>query len=665
MKRLAIDESICRHLEKAMALEWLDTNGLGGYASSTILGCNTRKYHGLLVGNLKNPKGRYVLLAWVEDAVAADKEIFLSSAQYPGFFFPGDAFFLSKFRLDNFPMFTYEAEGVRIRKSVMMVAKEDRVLIRYEIRKLAKPGSLRVRPFLAFRGYHGLTKENAFIHKKAEELEEGFKFQPYDGMPPMIMEANVETRFLPSPVWHNNFEYRVEKERGFDWREDLFCPGAFEMPIREGSSVILSAATFSSREKPDEAWAREEARRVGEAARDEGVAEKIKDEEDRVNVRNLISSGRQFHVDSPSGRPAIIAGYHWFGDWGRDTLISLPGLTFLSGRTEEGMAILASIGAYEKDGLLPNFFSDDETGNAYNTVDTSLWYFWAVQQMLMNKGDMGFVKSRLWPVMKRILTGYMDGTAFNVGTDKNGLLHAGDRNTHITWMDATVAGTPVTPRWGYPVEINALWYNAVSFANELCQLFGESSYNLPDLITRIKKSFVDTFWIEEGVYLGDVFRDGVLDHAVRPNQILAVSLPHSPLDAARWKGVVDKVKKHLLTPVGLRTLSPEDREYRPLYEGDGTARDAAYHQGTVWPWLIGHFGEACIKAAEDKALAKRFLVNYLRQFIGRHMKEVGIGCVSEIFDGDPPHRPNGCISQAWSVAELIRLHMLLSNVPDD
>jgi len=285
--------------------------------------------------------------------------------------------------------------------------------------------------------------------------------------------------------------------------------------------------------------------------------------------------------------------------------------------------------------------------------------------MLASTGDIGFIKDRLWPVMKRILTGYMGGTAFSIGMGENGLIHAGDGNTHITWMDAMVAGTPVTPRWGYPVEINALWYNAVCFANELGQLFGESAFHLPDLIPRIKKSFVDTFWVEQGACLGDVFRDGLLDRAVRPNQILAVSLPHSPLDPACWKGVVDIVEKHLLTPVGLRTLSPRDREYRPRYEGDGKSRDSAYHQGTVWPWLIGHFGEARIKSAEDKAAAKRFLVNYLREFIGRHMKEAGIGCVSEIFDGDPPHRPNGCISQAWSVAELIRLHMLLNDIPDD
>ena len=665
MNRFAIDDHSCSDLEKALTLEWLDTNGLGSYASSTILSCNTRKYHGLLVANLRVPKGRHVLLSWIEDAVVANgKEIFLSCCQYPGFFFPGEKHFLKEFRLDHSPRFIYAADGIRIHKAIMMIYKEDRVLIRYDIEDCQSRGLLRLRPFVAFRGYHELTKENPFLQSESYKIEKGFKLHPYDGMPSMVMQTNADAEFLPSPVWYNNFEYKTEKERGFEWHEDLFCPGIFEIPIEEGSTVIISAATDARRGKLEEIWMTETARRAEASSRNAKVAAKFANEEDRIHVRNLVTSGQQFFVNSPSGRPAVIAGYHWFGDWGRDTLISLPGLTVLSGRSEEGMAILDSIGAYEKNGLLPNYFSDDEMENAYNTVDTSLWYFWAIQQMLKYGGEITFIKNRMWPVLKRILKGYMDGTAFNIYMGGNGLLHAGDTGTHITWMDATVAGTPVTARWGYPVEINALWYNALCFADELGQVFGDHEFSLRDLISRIRKSFVDTFWIEGEAYLGDVFRDGSLDHAVRPNQILAVSLPYSPLDVDKWKGVVEKVRKHLLTPVGLRTLSPEDRGYKNRYEGDGPTRDAAYHQGTVWPWLIAHFGEAYIKAAEDKAAAKAFLLNYVRAFLRNHMPEAGIGCISEIFDGDLPHRPNGCISQAWSAAGLIRLYMLLRETPD-
>lgn len=665
MNRFVIDDHSCSDLEKALTVEWLETNGLGSYASSTILSCNTRKYHGLLVANLKVPKGRHVLLSWIEDAVVADgKEIFLSCSQYPGFFFPREKHFLKEFRLDYSPRFIYEADGICIHKAIMMIYKEDRILIRYDVEDCQSPGILRLRPFVAFRGYHALTKENPFLRPETDEIEKGFKLHPYDGMPSMVMQTNADAKFFPSPVWYNDFEYKTERERGFDWHEDLFCPGIFEIPIEKGSTVIISAATDACREKLEEIWMTETARRAKEESRDEKVAEEFGNEEDKIHVRNLVTSGRQFFINSPSGRPAVIAGYHWFGDWGRDTLISLPGLTFVSGRSEEGMALLDSMGAYEKNGILPNYFSDDEMENAYNTVDTSLWYFWAIQQMLKYGGEITYIKNRLWPVMKRILKGYMDGTAFNIYMGGNGLLHAGDTGTHITWMDATVAGMPVTARWGYPVEINALWYNALCFADELGQVFDDHEFSLRDLISRIRKSFVDTFWIEGEAYLGDVFRDGSLDHAVRPNQILAVSLPYSPLDAAKWKGVVEKVRKHLLTPVGLRTLSPEDKGYKGRYEGDGLTRDAAYHQGTVWPWLIAHFGEAYIKAAEDKAAAKAFLLNYVRAFLRNHMPEAGIGCISEIFDGDPPHRPNGCISQAWSAAGLIRLYILLKETPD-
>ncbi|MGO9137497.1 MAG: amylo-alpha-1,6-glucosidase [Syntrophales bacterium] len=664
MKRYKVDKPTSSDLEKALTLEWLDTNGLGGYASSTILSCNTRKYHGLLVANLRMPRGRHVLLSWLEDAVVSGKEdLFLSCCQYPGVFFPDKKHFLTEFNVDYSPRFTYEAEGMRIHKAIMMIHKEDCVLIRYDVEDCQSPGLLRLRPFVAFRGYHSLTKENTFLQTETYRTEGGFKLQPYDGMPPIVMQTSVEANFFPAPVWHNNFEYKKEEERGFDWHEDLFCPGFFEIPIERGSAVIISASTDACRQKLEKIWMTEKARRAKEMLREEKTVEKFKNEEDRAHVQNLIASGRQFLISSPTGRQAIIAGYHWFGDWGRDTLISLPGLTFLSGRPEKGMAVLDSIGAYEKDGLLPNYFSDDETENAYNTVDTSLWYFWAIQQMLKYTSDIGFIKNRLWPVMKRILKGYMDGTAFNIHMGENGLLHAGDKDTHITWMDATVRGTPVTARWGYPVEINALWYNAICFAQELGELFDEHEHSFRDLISRIRKSFVDIFWIEGDDYLGDVFRDGFLDCAIRPNQILAVSLPHSVLDASKWASVVEKVRKHLLTPVGLRTLSPEDRNYKGRYEGDGLTRDAAYHQGTAWPWLIAHFGEAYMKAAEDKAAAKTFLLDYTRTFIRRHMLEAGIGCISEIFDGDPPYRPNGCISQAWSAAGLISLHMLLNDTP--
>ena len=666
MSRLTIDTASCSDLEKALNCEWLDTNGLGGYASSTILNCNTRKYHGLLVANLRQPQGRHVLLSWLEDSLSIQgKEFFLSCCQYPGVFHPQENCSLAEYHLDHCPQFIYETDEFRIHKAIMMVHGKDTVLIKYTIERCPTPSVLRLKPFIAYRGYHALSHQNTCLRTKTYMIENGFEIHPYDGMPAMSIRTNVISEYCHSPAWYNNFEYQKEHERGFDWREDLFRPGIFEITVTEGSSVIVSASLDMNWENIDKTWITEAKRRVREASKDTKISKTFENKEDHNHIQNLLYSGRQFLITSPTDRRTIIAGYHWFVDWGRDTLISLPGLTFCSGRPKDGIAILTSLSAYEKNGLLPNYHSDDETGNAYNTVDTSLWYFWAVQQMLKYTGDIKTIKNRIWPTMKKIVKGYMEGTSYNIHMSKNGLIHQGDKDTQLTWMDATVDGKPVTPRWGFPVEINALWYNAVSFAHELAHHFNDHEFfPFNDLIPQIKKSFLDIFWIEDGAYLGDVFCNGNLDRAVRPNQIVAVSLPYSPLDPVQWAGVVEKVRRILLTPVGLRTLSPEDNNYKGRYEGNGSSRDAAYHQGTVWPWLLAHFGEAYVRVAQDKAEAKTFLLDYIGSFVRQHMLEAGIGCISEIFDGDPPHRPHGCISQAWSAAGLIRLYTVLNETPD-
>jgi len=661
MMRVKIEESSCLNPEKSLNLEWLETNGLGGYASSTILNCNTRKYHGLLVANLETPRGRHVLLSRLEDSVKVKgQESYLSCCQYPGVFIPEGQHFLTSFQLNECPRFVYETDHIRIRKAVMMVQGENCILVRYDVERCPASCILTLKPLLAYRGYHALSVQNPCLCSETRGIRNGFIMEPYDGMPSICIQTNLRSQFLPSPVWYNHFEYEMERERGYDWQEDLFMPGIFEIPVRIGSTVIVSASLSACRGPLKKKWEAEATRRTHEIRDVENIAEGYEHEEDRMHVRDLILSGRQFLIKTPSGRPTIIAGYHWFTDWGRDTLISLPGLAFCGGRPEEGISILVSLGKHEKKGLLPNYFSDHVEENAYNTVDTSLLYFWAVQQMLKYTGAAEIIRKEIWPVLKRILRHYMEGTLFNIGMNENGLLRAGDEKTHLTWMDATVNGKPVTPRWGHAVEINALWFNAVCFAGKLARRFDEPEFHFHELINRIKKSFVDTFWIEGEDYLGDVYCNGSLDRSVRPNQIVAVSLPYSPLTPDQWPGVVNKVMRELLTPFGLRTLSPEDVKYEGRYGGDGPTRDAAYHQGTVWPWLLAQFGEAYLRVAEDKTAARTFLLDGLRFLVRQHMPTAGIGFISEIFDGAPPHRPNGCIAQAWSSAGLIRLYSLLN-----
>ncbi len=661
---ISVDEKICLNVKEALRLEWLDTNGLGGYASSTILNCHTRRYHGLLVSNLPDPPGKFVLLSKFEDSVQVrGKEFFLSVHKYPGVLSPLGYKYLSRFDARPAPHFTYRIGDIVIHKTIMMLQGVDGVLIRYSCETCDSPILVRLKPFLAFRDFHSLSRENLSLCVKTSKTRNGFKIKPYEGMPPLFIQTSGRLSFFPSPLWYRNFEYLVDAERGFDFHEDLFQPGVLEMELQAGKAVIVSASTreIAGIERK---WQSEEARRRRTASEAAAVAERFDAREDGEIVQTLVESAKSFLIKQPRkrrpGRPTVVAGYHWFVDWGRDTLISLPGLAFCTEGTDLGIAILKSFGKHERRGLLPNYFAADDGEHAYNSVDCSLWYFWAVQQMLFRTSDLETVRKFMWPVMLRIFQHYRAGTDHGIYMDERGLLHAGDSETQLTWMDAAVNGKPVTPRCGYPVDINALWYNAVRFLGELAGKFGKNREHYDELGDKIRASFNETFWVEDGAYLGDVFYEGLLDRAVRPNQILAVSLPYSPLDRERSRAVVEKVYRELLTPYGLRTLSPRDRAYQGRYGGGPAARDAAYHQGTVWPWLIGHFGEAYLRVAEDADEAAQFLISEMRGSLRDHLRSAGLGYISEIFDGDPPHQPHGCIAQSWSIAEVLRLYFLLN-----
>lgn len=653
--------------------EWIETDGRGGYASSTLANRHTRRYHGLFMANLQTPAGRHLLLSKLEDSLlTGGEEHFFSSHRYPGLLFPPGQPVLEEFLLDLCPSFASRAGGIPVKKSILMPHGKEILLVRYDLERCPQGGILRLKPFLAFRGHHELAHENAFLRGRADGIENGFRIEPYAGMPSLVVQTSRASRFTPSPLWYNRFQYMEERERGFDWEEDLFLPGIIEVPVERKCTVILSVCGDIMPHRvpnPTAIWKTEVVRRGRDQAADKRETSGFTGE-DREHLLALLRSARSFLITTPSGRPAVIAGYPWFGSWGRDTLISLPGLCFSTGRIAAGIEILTEIGRHERDGLLPNFFSGDGKPEAYNTVDSSLWYFWTVQNLGTRCGimspDKALIRERFWPVMKRIIRSFMDGTRFGIGMDALGLLQAGDGQTALTWMDATVGGIPVTPRHGYPVEINALWYNALCFTRDLTAEFGEPPFFDGDFIPLLRRSFRETFWEHDAAScpqgcLGDVFRDGVLDTAVRPNQIFAVSLPFSPLDPAEQTAVVRAVREQLLVPCGLRTLSPADPAYRGRYRGSPAERDGAYHQGTVWPWLLGAFGEAALRVADDPKQEKENLRQYLRTFLRQHLVEAGIGSVSEVFDGDAPHRPGGCIAQAWSVAELLRLYTLLED----
>lgn len=654
-----ITREACRNLPSALRTEWLETNGVGGYASSTIHNCNTRKYHGLLVAGLAAPAGRFTLLSKYEDSVVtASGESPLSCNCYPGVMHPDGHRHLTGFRLEEGPVFHYVIGDTLLRKRILMVHGENTVLVEYLVEQGSSPVTLRLKPLLAFRRHHELKQADGFIHSQSTLLTQGISLHPYDGLPSIYIQASQSPVFTAHPDWYRNLEYFLEAERGYDFHEDCFCPGTLEFTLSPRDRIIVSASVMNHQDLPA-IWDAEMDRRRACNQKAAAMARKAGSSDITRALPPLIQSGLHFPIRTPgSARATIIAGYPWFDDWGRDTLISLPGLTFYSGRPELGVEILKAVAPHERDGLIPNCFAADPEHHAYNSVDASLWYYWAVQQMLECTGDLDTVRDLLWPVLKRIATRFMAGTHYDVYMAPSGLLHAGNQETQLTWMDATSHGKPVTPRYGFAVELNALWYNALVFCEELAGKFGEPPPWPTDLTQRVKAAFIQTFWLDKEGYLADSLADGLLNESIRPNQIFAASLPHTPLTAAQRKRVVETVRRELFTPYGLRTLSPRDVAYRGRYEGDQPTRDAAYHQGTVWPWLLGHYGEAVLKSSRTPAKAAGELTKALRPLLSYSLTGRGLINVPEIFDGDAPHRPNGCPAQAWSSAELIRLFTL-------
>lgn len=649
-----VDKAECQNLRDALRREWLETNGLGDYASSTIVNCHTRRYHGLLVANLQEPAGRHVLLSAYDETLALDGHDFnLACHKYPDLFHPRGHEYLDRVEGDAWPVFTYRVGGVTLTREVMMLHGRHATLVRYTLGPCAVPALLRVKPLLAFRPFHSLTRANVALQVKTYPARKGFKIQPYNALPPLFIQTGSPFAFFPSPSWYFNFDYFIEQERGFPHQEDLFQPGLFELTLQPGKSVILSASTEELPGEPEDLWAAEAGRR-----------KPLRLAASKSTTAHLQREGARFLIHEPDGRPAVLAGYPWFDAWGRDTLIALPGLTFCAGREEAGLEILVRLGELERNGLLPNITGPHPDAHAYTCVDASLWYVWAVQQMRALTGRDDVVRATCWPVIRRIIQAYRRGTDFGIGVDAEGLLHAGHAGTQLTWMDARVNGVPVTPRHGCPVDVNALWYNALAFSDELAAAFHSPGDRCPDLLEQFRRSFRERFWVAEGGYLGDVFRDGALDDSLRPNQIFAVSMPHSALDAEQQAAVVEAVRRHLLTPYGLRTLSPRNPAYIGQYAGSPEQRDGAYHQGTVWPWLLGAYGEAELKVTRNRERSAEALLATITPLLTRHLLEAGLGTVSEIFDGNPPHPPNGCVAQAWSVGELVRLlHLLKKAAP--
>jgi predicted glycogen debranching enzyme len=636
-----------------LAHEWLETNGVGGWASSTANGAHSRRYHGLLVAATEPPAGRMVLLSRLDETLlVGGASCDLSSNQYPGAVHPRGFERLTAFRRGLFPVFEYEALGARLRKTVAAVDGENTTLVIYELLAAPAPAApparvqLVLRPFFAGRDFHSLAQANPAARLEGRFAGDTLAYGQYEGVPEVFLRVPGGA-WIAGPDWYHAFEYAAERERGLDFREDLFTPGTFVVTLRPGARLGVIVSTLQPAGRDALALLAAERRRREEVA--------ARCPSDHPLCRALTLAADQFLVRRGPALRTVIAGYHWFGDWGRDTMIALPGICLVTGRHEEAGGILRAFAAVIDRGMLPNRFPDRGEQPEYNSVDASLWFFVAIHRYLQATGDEALVRDEMLPRLEEILAWHRGGTRHHIRQDADGLLASGEPGVQLTWMDAKVGDRVVTPRRGKPVEIQALWHNALAILAALHERFGRApaAAALRQEADRIRRRFAELFWNPALGCLHDAIDEsGVPDASLRPNQLLALSLPFPLLEGPRAESVLAAVERGLLTPVGLRTLPPGDPRYCPVYGGGPAERDTAYHQGTVWPWLLGPYLTALARVRGEAGREQGR--ELLARFGERHLGSAGVGSISEIFDAEPPHAPRGCIAQAWSVAEVLR-----------
>jgi predicted glycogen debranching enzyme len=646
--------------------EWLVTNGLGGYASGTVSGGLTRRYHALLVAALPAPYGRTVMMNYLWERLRwpDGRTVSLPTVvETPEGRELDSSTHLTAFHLEaGLPVWTYDVDGVRFEKRVLMPHLQNTTHVTYRLLS-DDPIRLELRPLVAFRLHEAPVSHPVAAPYALHATGDQFELVPDSDLPRLRLFLYGEDKaFTVIPEDYSRVIYGLEQNRGYECCGDLWTPGYFRLTLSPGVSGTLVVST----EEWDTIGALDPVELpAAERSRRRRLIEPAKGIPASGAMAELVLAADQFIV-TPAGRieeaararamgdevRTVIAGYHWFTDWGRDTMISLEGLTLSTGRQREAGYILRTFGHYVRDGLIPNMFPEGTKDGLYHTADASLWFFHAVHRYLGVTGDRSTLRGLL-PTLVSIVEHHLRGTRFGIGVDPaDGLLRQGADGYQLTWMDAKVDDWVVTPRRGKPVEINALWFNALMLLAGWLRDDGDpAALEMDGHAERARESFNRRFWYADGGYLYDVI-DGEAgdDHACRPNQIFAISLDHPVLDQGRWRPVFDVVRDRLLTPVGLRSLAPGHRDYKPQYYGDLRARDAAYHQGTVWGWLIGPFIDAWLKVhPDDQAGARACLAGFTA-----HLDEAGVGTISEIFDAERPFTPRGCIAQAWSVAEVLR-----------
>lgn len=643
MSYLKFEKSELVNLEYALSRELIRANRAGSYASTTIIGCNTRKYHGLLVCPLEELDGEHHVLLSTLDAtvIQHEKEFNLGIHKYEGDnYLPKGHKYVRDFDANKGSKLIYRIGGVVLSREILMVSKSEQVLVKYTLEEGSSDTLLRLTPYLAFRNFHLLSKSNLYANTRYEEVRQGIVSCLYEGYPGLYLQCSKEAEFVPVPDWYYNIEYMEEQKRGYEYKEDLYVPGYFELPIKQGESVIFSAATFE--------------------AAPGGLKRRFSSEQQaripRDSFRScLVNSAQQFIVNK-KGSTEVIAGFPWQGSWSRDTFMALPGLCLSLGEVQTARKVLDSMLKRLEGGFFPNRI---ESGQAvYNSADAPLWFIWALQQL-----EQADPRTPTWEkygkAIKSILKAYREGSSDLVHMTEQGLIRIQHQDLPLTWMDGMVDGKAVTPRDGMPVEINALWYNALCQALAWAKGKDEAFVaHWKDVPEQVASAFCAHFWDEEKAYLADVVSDEGKDLSVRPNQVLAAALTFSPLSLEMKKGILDVLESELLTPRGLRTLSPKNMAYKETYEGPPGTRALAYHQGTVWPWLLEHFVKAYLEVYKKSGVGK---LKRLYDGFEDAMSVRGIGSISEVYDGNPPHVARGAVSQATGVAALLRIGDMLES----
>ncbi|MCA9954968.1 MAG: glycogen debranching enzyme family protein [Anaerolineales bacterium] len=652
---------ICGDLAIAESREWLVTNGIGGYASGTVAGMLTRRYHGLLMAALQPPLGRTLMLAKVDETVEYEGIYPQSGRFYPlyvnrwanGKLEGNGCNYINRFHLEGTtPVWTFAFGNALLEKRIWMQPDANTTYIQYKLVRATGPLTMEAKAFVNYRDYHQTTIMNDW-EPEVEDVANGLCIKVHEDAVPLYLLSN-KMEMIPQFDWYEDFYLSVEEYRGQnDVQDDHIYAALLRTVLRPGESLTLVASTEPNPNLDgDKAYAQRQAYETLLLDR----ARKVHTADLTPAVEQLVLAADQFVVKRPTARDvngrSVIAGYPWFSDWGRDTMIALPGLTLSTGRPEVAASILRTYAQFVDQGMLPNRFPDAGEHPEYNTVDATLWYFEAIRAYHAATGDEALARE-LFPVLQEIILWHKRGTRYNIQMDdKDGLLFAGEEGVQLTWMDAKVDNWVVTSRIGKPVEINALWYNALCIMADFAHLLEEDPTEYEAMIKKVKKGF-GRFWNKQMGYCYDVIdgpdADG-LDGSLRPNQLLAISLPHSPLTKEQQRSTVDACGRHLLTAHGLRSLSSDDKAYIGHYGGDRHKRDGAYHQGTVWGWLIGPFVSAYLRVYGNKADAQSYLYPLLQHQIKAH----AVGSISEIYDGDAPFTPRGCVAQAWSVAEVLR-----------